>query len=154
MKSLKNRSANRSRVRLGFESLEDRFAPAVFTVNTLADGAANHADAQLTLREAVDAITAGGTGGLSAGEIAQIAGEFGIGDSILFADALTAAGPATISLTAGKLELAAPEVYIQGPGRNLLTIERAASAATSFRIFDVFQNELIQDAEIDDHSGF
>ncbi len=140
MTMLKNRAANRSRVRLGFESLEDRFAPAVFTVNTLADGPANHADAQLTLREAVDAVTAGGTGGLSLGEIAQIAGEFGVGDTIVFAEALTAAGPGSISLTAGKLELAASEVYIQGPGRGRLTIERSATAATSFRIFDVFQN--------------
>jgi hypothetical protein len=130
----------RKRHRLGIECLEDRLAPALLTVNTLADGPANHADGALTLREAVETVTAGVTTGLSAGELAQIAGPLGNGDSIVFAAFLTASGPATISLTAGELTLAAPDFAIQGPGQNLLTIERSAAAPSPFRIFIVYQN--------------
>jgi hypothetical protein len=136
---MKNKAALR-RFRPNLDILEDRFAPAQLTVNTLADGPANHGDALLTLREAVDTVTSGNANGLSAGELGQISGTLGTSDTIVFASSLTSGGPATISLTAGELTLAAPNFAIHGPGTNLLTIERASSAATPFRIFTVFQN--------------
>src|SRR5688572_21453355 len=62
--------ANRARPTL--EVLEDRTAPAVLTVNTTTDGAANHSDSQLTLREAIAIVNSGSTAGLSAGELAFV----------------------------------------------------------------------------------
>jgi len=99
----------------------------------------NHADPLLTLREAVATVTAGTANGLNAGESAQISGPLGASDTIVFADTLLVDGPVTIALTDGGLPIGAA-CAIQGPGQNLLSIERAHSAATSFRIFTVFQN--------------
>ncbi len=77
---------------------------ATFTVDTVAD-VVNAADGVTSLREAVAAANA--TGAV---------------DTINFAPALTANGPATIVLTQGELLLAAPAT-IDGPGADKLTID-------------------------------
>jgi hypothetical protein len=76
---------NRSRVRLVLEILEDRMAPAVLTVTSAAD---MHQDGLLTLREAI--------------ALANTDASSGQSDTIDFDASL---GNATITLTAGQLEL-------------------------------------------------
>jgi predicted outer membrane repeat protein len=115
------------------ESLEDRFAPAVFTVNSAGDEPPG--DSFLTLRDAVRVIDNGSLSGLSAAEIGQISGTLGSNDTINF-DPTTFATEQAITLT-GTPEAA--ELYltksmtIQGTGTNLLTI----SGGDSQRVFEV-----------------
>ena len=104
-----------TRYALTMEILEDRFAPAVITVNTTADNTT--ADSALTIREAV-LLTNGTLGrGLTAGEQAQVVGTLG-NNSIQFS---LPAGPQTITLTGGVLRLTA-SATINGPGAANLTI--------------------------------
>src|SRR5437764_4112207 len=53
------------------------------------------------------------------------------GDTINFVAGLT-----TINLTNGEL-LINKSLTINGPGANLLTVQRSAAASTSFRVFDI-----------------
>src|SRR5438067_5778339 len=95
---------------LRLEALEDRLAPAVLTVNTLADQTT--ADNVLSLREAVGVVNSGSTGGLSGAEQTQVAGTLGSNDTIQFS---LPAGPQTLTLTGGALNLTR-NVTVTGPG--------------------------------------
>ena len=93
-----------------------------FEVNTTADtddGACTAVGTGngCTLREAINAANA----------------DFGA-ETITFAPALTSGGPATISLLSALADITT-DMTIQGPGANLLTVERNAAAVTKFRIF-------------------
>ena len=57
-------------------------------------------------------------------------------ETITFAPALTSGGPATISLLTA-LPAITTDMTIQGPGANLLTVERNSGAGTNFRIFTI-----------------
>jgi CSLREA domain-containing protein len=57
-------------------------------------------------------------------------------ETITFAPALTSGGPATISLLTA-LPNITTDMTIQGPGANLLTVERNSGAGTNFRIFTI-----------------
>src|SRR5437588_804827 len=107
----RSRSRHRTaRRRLFFEPLENRLAPAILTVNSLADGAVNLTDATVTLRDAIDAanrdvaVSPGGSIGSGA-------------DEIRFASNLTGA----IALNQGQLKVTS-DLTITGPGAGLLTI--------------------------------
>src|SRR5271169_1457966 len=110
-------TAKRSRrFQLSCESLEGRVAPAVLTVNSTADNTT--ADNFLTLREAI-AVVDGTLGrALTAGEQSQITGTLGANDTIAFN---LPAGPQTITLTGGALDITQP-VAISGSGAANLTI--------------------------------
>ncbi len=99
------------------EALEERFCPAVLTVNSLAD--TTTADTALTLREAIAVVD--GTLGrpLTSAEQAQITGSLGSGDTIKFS---LPAGPQTITLSGGTLSVT-KNVAINGPGAGALTID-------------------------------
>ncbi len=98
------------------EMLEERHAPAVLTVNSVADNTS--ADAGLTLREAIMVVDGNLGRSLSAAEQAQIAGTLGSNDTIQFN---LPDGPQTIKLTSGALSITRP-VSIVGPGPAGLTI--------------------------------
>ena len=101
---------------LGLELLEDRTAPAVLTVNSVADNTT--ADSVLTLREAI-AVVSGNLGrSLTTQEKAQVTGTLGQNDTIQFQ---LPAGPQTITLTGGALSFT-KSVSINGPGASSLTI--------------------------------
>jgi CSLREA domain-containing protein len=103
-----------ARRRLGFEPLEDRRLLAVAMVDTTLD-VVDLNDGLTSLREAIFAAnTVSGT------------------DTIEFAPALTAGGPATILLEHGELEIT-DALTINGPGANLLTID----AQQQSRIFNI-----------------
>ncbi|MBV9821646.1 MAG: right-handed parallel beta-helix repeat-containing protein [Actinobacteria bacterium] len=116
-------AARRQRPRL--ESLEDRWAPAVLTVNTLAD-ATDHA--HLDLREAITAVDSGSTAGLSAQQKHQVHGSLGHHDTIKFASGLHG----TITLAQGELDITRA-VKVAGPGASQLTLD----AHQQSRVFDV-----------------
>src|SRR4051794_3220884 len=86
--------------RPALEVLEGRLAPAVLTVNSVADNTSQ--DTLLTLREAVQVVngTLGRT--LTAGENAQMSGTLGSNDTILFN---LPSGPQTITLSGGALSV-------------------------------------------------
>src|SRR5437016_1716591 len=109
------------------EVLEDRWAPAVLTVNTLADETA--ADNTLSLREAISVVNSGSTAGLSSAEQAQVSGTLGQNDTIQFAASLAGG---TITLTNGQLTITR-DVTIAGLGASQLTISGNAAS----RIFDI-----------------
>lgn len=96
---------------LRIEPLEDRRLLAVVTVNTLSD-TTNLNDNLTTLREAIFATN-------------LVPGA----DTIDFAPALTANGPATIVLTQGELKIT-DSLTVNGPGANLLTIDASGSDPT------------------------
>src|SRR5438552_8139498 len=85
---------------LRLEALENRLAPAVLTVNTLADKTT--ADNSLSLREAVGVVNGGSTSGLSTAERAQVSGTLGSNDTIQFDPSLSGG---TLTLTGGALSL-------------------------------------------------
>jgi CSLREA domain-containing protein len=101
---------------LQLEELETRLAPAVLTVNTLADQTT--ADNFLSLREALGVVNAGSTAGLSAAERAQVSGTLGSNDTVQFDPGLAGG---TITLTGGALSITRA-VAINGPGAGLLTV--------------------------------
>jgi hypothetical protein len=89
--------------RPGLELLEDRWAPAILTVNTLDDNTTD--TSVLTLREAITLVNhAGDPTSLSQGSVpsgwsSQIAGNFGTNDTILFDASL---GSGSVFLTGGR----------------------------------------------------
>ncbi len=151
----KRRAALRRKFyRLFVEVLEARLAPALFTVNSLADTSvldSSNSSGLLTLRDAI--LVENGTlafGSLSSGEQAQIAGprHAAGGDTIQFAPAL--AGQ-TIKLTTfddtsfgNSAFLINSQLTIQGDPTLGITIARDTNAADypasqllNFRLFDV-----------------
>src|SRR5579871_2192749 len=106
----------RRSVRLTIDALEERWAPAVLTVNSLADNTSQ--DSVLTLREAIQVVDGTLGRSLSAKEQAQITGALGTNDTIQFN---LPTGPQTIRLTNGALSITKP-VTVSGPGSNSLTI--------------------------------
>src|SRR5262245_25456647 len=84
------------RFRPSLERLEDRTVPAVLKVNSLLDNVTP--DGVLTLREAIQAVNAGGAAGLSAQELGQVdqTESFGTHDTIVFDPGLSS----TITLSA------------------------------------------------------
>src|SRR5437899_10936095 len=93
------------------ESLEGRLAPALLTVNTLADETVP--DGGLSLREAIGVVNSGSTAGLSDAELVQISGGLGSGDTIQFDYSL---GGGAIGLTSGELAVVA-SLIVDGVGR-------------------------------------
>lgn len=92
-------------------------ASATWTVDSLADGAANASDCTTPVVDSCslrDALAASG-----------------VGDTITFSPALFSGGAGTITLTDG--QLVNNGVDVLGPGANLLTIDAAAAS----RIFDL-----------------
>src|SRR5438876_9839383 len=116
-----HRRPGTTRRRLFFEPLENRLAPAILTVNSLADSPVNLTDATVTLRDAIDAankdvaVSPGGPSGSGA-------------DEIRFASNVTGA----IALSQGKLTISS-DLTLTGPGANLLTV----SGANASVVFDV-----------------
>jgi hypothetical protein len=116
------------------EPLEGRVAPAVLTVNSVADGPAPDPTV-LTLREAVQLVNSGGDptslgqSSMPAGWASQISGQIGNGDIIQFDAVLS--GQA-ITLLQGELKLNA-DVTIVGLGSNQL----AVSGGSTSRVFEV-----------------
>jgi CSLREA domain-containing protein len=114
--------------RLALETLEDRMAPAVVTVNTLADDVS--ADAVLTLREAITLVNAGTTAepgnglgrALTLAEQAQVAGLFGVSDAIRFETSPGVPLTGTIVLAGDELPFLDAAASIEGPGADLLAI--------------------------------
>jgi fibronectin-binding autotransporter adhesin len=96
---------------LRYEPLEDRRLLAVVTVDTLAD-TVDFNDGHTSLREAIFATN-------------TVPGA----DTINFAPALTAGGPATILLNQGELKIT-DALTIAGPGASALTINASGNDAT------------------------
>ncbi len=125
--------------------LEDRFAPAILTVNSLADGPVSASSSALTLREAVALVDTGGTAtdssgkSLAAATASQIntTNPFGVNDVIQFAPTLFGSAPQQIVLTDGSLQLdrnvtisdpAASQLAVSGNKQS--TVFEVASGAT------------------------
>src|SRR5262249_26996303 len=106
----------RRRVVPRLEALEGRLAPALLTVDTVADGISH--DNFLSLREAIGVGDNSKTNGLSSAEQAHISGTLGSNDTIQFS---LPSGPQTITLTGGALNITR-SVAINGPGAGNLTI--------------------------------
>jgi CSLREA domain-containing protein len=98
---------------LALERLEDRMAPAVITVNTLADDRTPN-DGSVSLREAITAMNASNDLG-DPDIIAQNPGAFGSGDTIQFA----VTGTITLGSALPPLSRA---LSISGPGAGKLAI--------------------------------
>jgi hypothetical protein len=110
---------------LRFEPLEDRRLLAI-VVNTLVDENDGIDVGGISLRDAIAAAPAG--------------------ETVQFAPALIAAGPATILLTRGELRIAS-NLTINGPGANLLSIDAsgndpspAVNNGTGSRVFNITDN--------------
>jgi hypothetical protein len=118
--------------------LEDRLAPALLTVNSLADTLS--ADAALTLREAIALVDSGGTAtgasgnSLAAAKAGQIdtTNPFGTMDVIQFDPHLFGPTPRVITVVEGEL-LVDRSVAILGPGAGQL----AVSGNNQSRVFEV-----------------
>jgi hypothetical protein len=121
--------ASRRRARLSVTILEDRLAPALLTVNSLADGPVSAASSTLTLREAVTLIDTGGTAtdssgnSLQAAKASQIntASPFGSNDVVQFAPNLLGSAQQQIVLVNGSL-LLDHNVIISGPAASQLAV--------------------------------
>ncbi|MBX9682134.1 MAG: hypothetical protein K2X38_25530 [Gemmataceae bacterium] len=122
---------------LTLETLEDRFAPAVLTVNTNADN--NTRDALLSFREAVLVNTGAlAIGNLTVQEQAQVNGGLG-NDTISFAQASFNTPATSVITLANALPNLTANVTVQGLGANALTVRRDPNAA-AFRIFTIAPN--------------
>src|SRR5436190_15519115 len=86
----RNSSHQKRRLRPLLELLEDRNAPAVLTVSSLADGAISGSTPTLSLREAVALVDTAGTAtdgsgnSLAVAKTSQVSGSFGSNDTIQF----------------------------------------------------------------------
>jgi hypothetical protein len=116
--------------------LEDRLAPALLIVNTLADEVVK--DSHLSLREAVQVVD--GTlkiNKLSLAEQAQITGTLGSNDTIkIEPGGLSSSGAMTINLSAGEL-LITKSVTIENPNNLPLDPRLVISGTNASRIFEV-----------------
>jgi hypothetical protein len=133
-----NRKTNRPKRRLQLEALEDRTAPAVLTVTSLADNTTD--TTVMTLRAAVDLVDSGGASVAArgaptvapTGAQTVFSGSFGSGDTIQFDPGLFSGGPQTLSMSEG-LMLISKSVTVNGPGAGLLTID-AQGQSQIFRV--------------------
>lgn len=117
------RPNSRLRRRPQLEALEDRTAPAVLTVNSLADNV-TAGDGLVTLREAIIAANTDATTDL---------GQTGSGaDTIQFDSSLFSGGAQTLLMSLGQFRISS-NLSITGPGASLLTID----AQQGSRIFDI-----------------
>jgi len=120
--------------------LEDRLAPAVLTVNSLADAPISGSSSTLTLREAIALVNTGGTAtdasgaSLSAVKASQIdtTQPFGTMDTITFDAHLLGPTQQVITLTVSELEVSR-SVSVVGPGAS----ELALSGNNANRVLDV-----------------
>jgi hypothetical protein len=116
----------RRRTRPRLDALEDRTLPAVLTVNSLLDNTT--ASDVLTLREAIQAVNAGSTAGLSTEQLAQIDQPQPLGTN----DTITFAVSGTVSLNGTQLPALTHDLTITGPTAGLAVDAHGAS-----RIFQV-----------------
>jgi hypothetical protein len=113
------------RPRLFLELLESRLAPALLTVNSLADNTAD--TSVLTLRDAIGLVnnagdpTSLGQVSMPGGWSAQVAGSFGSNDTIQFDSTLFGATQQTITLGGSEL-LLSQRVTLNGPGSGQLAV--------------------------------
>ena len=106
-------------------------AATTFTVNSIGDGA----DSNLA-----DGVCNDGTGACTLRAAIQQANADAGAEIITFAPALTAGGPATITLLTVLPDLST-DTIIAGPGANLLKVQRSTASGTpSFTIFSVSPN--------------
>ena len=113
--------------RLGFEPLEERRLLSI-TVNTLVDENDGIGVGGVSLRDAIAAAA--------------------ISDTIIFAPALTAGGPAKIVLTHGEISIN-KSLTISGPGASLLTIDASGNDPTpNLKVGDGSRNFLIDDGNL------
>ncbi|HLN29351.1 MAG TPA: hypothetical protein VK395_16500, partial [Gemmataceae bacterium] len=120
--------------------LEDRLAPAVLTVNSLADAPISGDSSTLTLREAIALVNTGGTAtdasgaSLSAAKSSQIdtTQPFGTKDTVQFDAHLLGPTQQVITLTVSELEVSR-SVTIIGPGAS----ELALSGNSANRVLDI-----------------
>jgi hypothetical protein len=124
----RNRAAVPRRCRLHPEVLEDRTAPAVLTVNTLAD---DNPTLTLSLRQAIGAVNAQSADGLTPQQRLQVTGALGDNDRIQFSVT------GTVALQQGELDITRP-VVLAGPGAGSLTID----ARSASRVFGVLAAEM------------
>jgi hypothetical protein len=125
-------------VRLAVTLLEDRLAPAVLTVNTLADAPLSGVSSTLSLREAIALIDSGGAAtdaagyNLSAAKASQIdtTSPFGTNDTIQFTASLADQSPITLSL--GELLLSANVAILAPTGSQLVV-----SGSRGSGVFDI-----------------
>ncbi len=109
--------------------LEDRLAPALLTVNSLADAPISGTTSTMTLREAIALIDQGGAAtdslgySLAAAKASQIdtTNPFGVQDTIEFAPTLFGSSNQQIVLVNGELALS-QTVTILGPGATQLAV--------------------------------
>src|ERR1700686_1396515 len=122
-------------------------APAAntITVNSTAD-VANGNDGLCTLREAITAANSNTASGITAGECA--AGSSSGSDTI---DLTGVTG--TISLTVALPDITS-DMTINGPGANLLTVQRSTAGGTpNFRIFTVPSNRVVTISDLTMSNG-
>ena len=125
-------------VLLALEYLEERIAPAVLTVSSLADGAISGITSTLSLREAVALVDTVGLAtdasgnSLASAKASQISGSFGTDDTIKFDPSLYQSQPGTITLGGSEL-LLSQNVTIAGPGASLLAI----NGNNNSRVFEI-----------------
>lgn len=113
---------------------------AVMTVTSLSDGTLEDlaGDGELSLREAIEAITIGA----NVDGIRPTSGAFGSNDEIVFASALFDGGAQSIALAAGEIQIL-QTVLIAGPGAEMLTIDardgadRLPGTGDGHRVFNV-----------------
>lgn len=115
---------------LSCEVLEPRRMLATLTVNTLSDNPISD-DGQFSLREAITVISQDYNPTNTNGDKDQISGNVGQNDIIQFASNVTGA----IDLALGEMMIK-KSVVIQGPGRNVLTIDAGGNS----RIFNIDDN--------------
>jgi CSLREA domain-containing protein len=125
----------RPRFRLALEVLEDRWAPAVLTVNTITDNTMS--DSALSLREAISVVDGTLGRALTSAEKALVTGTLGTNDTIQFS---LPSGPQTITLAGGALSITKP-VTIAGPGASALTVN-GNNATRDFVVGQIFSQNL------------
>jgi CSLREA domain-containing protein len=123
------------RFRPALEELENRWAPAVLTVNTVADNTT--ADSALSLREAISVVDGTLGRSLTSAEKALVTGTLGTNDTIQFS---LPTGPQTITLIGGALSITKP-VMIAGPGAGALTVN-GNNATRDFVVGQIFSQNL------------
>src|SRR5262245_3197002 len=100
---------------LRVQELEDRTAPATFTINSTSDAVVS--DGNLTLREAITSCNLGNNSGLSVTEKTLVTGVYGTADTIVFTGL-----SGTITLGGTQLPLVNKSLVISGPGATSLSL--------------------------------
>jgi hypothetical protein len=142
----RRRPANPWRSRLAVTPLEDRLAPAILTVTSLADALISGTSSALSLREAIALIDSGGTATDSSGNRLATAKAshietsqpFGVMDTIRFDPQLFGSSQQQIVLKDGQLLLSA-DVTIVGPGASQL----AVNGNNQTRVFEITESAVV-----------